>query len=49
MEMNQEIGRILRASTTGFAIGCQVSKLSIPAFGSLVRAQPLAAGKGFTA
>jgi hypothetical protein len=38
---NLEIGRILRASTTGFAIGCQVSKLSIPAFGSLVKALPL--------
>lgn len=38
---NQEIGRVLRASTTGFAIGCRVAQLSLPAFGGLVRAQPL--------
>ncbi len=35
------IGRVLRASTTGFAIGCRVSQLQIPAFGGLVKAQPL--------
>lgn len=38
---NHEIGRILRASTTGFAVGCRVSQLSRPAFGGLVRAQPV--------
>jgi hypothetical protein len=38
---NPEIGRVLRASTVGFAVGCQVSQLSVPAFGSLVRAQPV--------
>jgi hypothetical protein len=38
---NQQIGRILRASTTGFAIGCRVGQLSIPAFGGLVRAMPV--------
>ena len=38
---NQEIGRVLRASTTGFAVGCRVSQLSLPAFGGLVRAQPV--------
>jgi hypothetical protein len=38
---NQEIGRILRASTTGFAVGCRVGQLSVPAFGGLVRARPL--------
>lgn len=38
-----EIGRVLRASTAGFAIGCRVSQLSLPSFGGLVRAQPLAA------
>lgn len=38
-----EIGRVLRASTVGFAVGCQVSQLSLPAFGSLVRAQPIEA------
>jgi len=38
---NQQIGRILRASTTGFVTGCRVSELSAPAFGSLVKAQPV--------
>lgn len=38
---NQEIGRILRASTTGFAVGCRVNQLSVPAFGGLIRAQPV--------
>jgi len=33
-----EIGRLLRAGTTGFIAGCRVSQLSIPAFGALVRA-----------
>jgi hypothetical protein len=37
---NCEIGRVLRASTAGFAVGCRVSQLSIPAFGNLVKAQP---------
>ena len=35
------IGRVLRASTTGFAIGCRVPQLQTPAFGGLVKAQPL--------
>lgn len=39
--MNYEIGRILRASTTGFAIGCRVGQLRRPAFGGLVKAQPV--------
>ncbi len=38
---NLEIGRILRASTVGFAVGCRVSQLEAPAFGSLVKAQPV--------
>jgi hypothetical protein len=33
-----EIGRLLRAGTTGFIAGCRVSQLSVPAFGALVRA-----------
>lgn len=41
MSKNSEIGRILRASTTGFAVGCRVSQLSVPAFGGLVCAQPV--------
>lgn len=41
MSDNHEIGRILRASTTGFAVGCRVGQLSQPAFGGLVKAQPV--------
>jgi hypothetical protein len=33
-----EIGRLLRASTTGFVAGCRVNQLDAPAFGALVRA-----------
>ena len=36
-----EIGRVLRASTAGFAIGSRVNQLSAPSFGCLVKAQPL--------
>ena len=32
-----EIGRLLRAGTTGFVIGCRVSQLDSPTFGGLVR------------
>jgi len=38
-----EIGRLLRAGTTGFVVGCRVSQLDSPLFGGLVRA-PLADG-----
>jgi hypothetical protein len=38
-----EIGRLLRASTTGFVIGCRVSQLDAPEFGALTRV-PLADG-----
>lgn len=38
-----EIGRLLRASTTGFVVGCRVSQLDAPGFGALVRV-PLARG-----
>jgi hypothetical protein len=38
-----EIGRLLRAGTTGFIAGCRVSQLTVPAFGALVRA-PLEKG-----
>ncbi len=37
----QEIGRVLRANTTGFAVGSRVKQLSTPGFGSLVKAQPI--------
>jgi hypothetical protein len=33
-----EIGRLLRAGTTGFVAGCRVSQWAVPAFGALVRA-----------
>ena len=33
-----EIGRLLRAGTTGFVVGCQVSQIESPLFGGLVRA-----------
>ncbi|RPI35203.1 MAG: hypothetical protein EHM70_00400 [Chloroflexota bacterium] len=32
-----EIGRLLRAGTTGFVVGCRVSHLNAPSFGGLVR------------
>jgi len=38
-----EIGRLLRAGTTGFIAGCRVNQLDAPAFGALVRA-PMATG-----
>lgn len=38
-----EIGRLLRAGTTGCIIGCRVSQLETPAFGGLVRI-PIGAG-----
>jgi hypothetical protein len=38
-----EIGRLLRAGTTGFIAGCSVSQFEAPAFGALVRA-PLGDG-----
>jgi hypothetical protein len=38
-----EIGRLLRAGTTGFVVGCRVNQLEAPSFGALVRV-PLEAG-----
>ena len=38
-----EIGRLLRANTTGFVVGCRVSQLEAPEFGALARV-PLGAG-----
>ena len=32
-----EIGRLLRAGTTGFVVGCRVNQLESPSFGALVR------------
>ncbi len=36
-----EIGRVLRASTAGFAVGSRVNQLEAPAFGCLVIAEPI--------
>lgn len=33
-----KIGRMLRAGMSGFVVGCQVEKIDVPTFGSLVRA-----------
>lgn len=33
-----EIGRLLRAGTAGFVVGCRVTQLTAPSFGALVRA-----------
>ncbi len=43
MDERIEIGRLLRAGTTGFTAGCSVSQLKSPSLGALVRA-PLADG-----
>jgi hypothetical protein len=32
-----EIGRLLRAGTSGFVVGCRTSQLELPSFGCLVR------------
>jgi hypothetical protein len=40
MSMNDsplEVGRLLRAGTTGFVAGCRVSQLQVPSFGALVQ------------
>jgi hypothetical protein len=39
MELN--VGRIIRSSTTRFAVGCQVLRPQVPAFGSLVKVRAL--------
>lgn len=41
---NLQVGRVLRASTRGFVIGCEVLRPDIPAFGSLVRAEGVTPG-----
>ncbi|MBS1250532.1 MAG: hypothetical protein MAG431_02126 [Chloroflexi bacterium] len=38
MTTSIEIGRMLRAGTTGFIVGCRVDQLDVPQFGGLVRA-----------
>jgi hypothetical protein len=41
---NLRVGRVLRAGTRGFVIGCTVMRPDIPAFGSFVRAEGQAPG-----
>ena len=41
---NLQVGRVLRAGTRGFAIGCAVMQPDIPAFGTFVRAEGLRPG-----
>jgi hypothetical protein len=41
---NLRVGRVLRAGTRGFAIGCAVMQPNIPAFGSFVRAEGQVSG-----
>jgi len=35
-----EIGRLLRAGTTGFVAGCRVSQFTVPSLGAIVTAKP---------
>jgi hypothetical protein len=39
-----EIGKLLRAGTTGFVVGCRVTQIDTPTFGALVKAP---AGDGY--
>jgi hypothetical protein len=39
--MELEVGRIIRSSTTRFAVGCQVLRPQVPAFGSLIKVHAL--------
>jgi hypothetical protein len=39
--MEIEVGRIIRSSTTRFAVGCQVLRPQVPAFGALVKVRAL--------
>ena len=43
-EKNLQVGRVLRAGTRGFTIGCAVMQPDIPAFGSFVWAEGLTPG-----
>lgn len=44
-DRNLQVGRVLRASTRGFALGCAVMQPDIPAFGSFVRADGQSSGE----
>jgi len=42
-----QIGRLLRASTTGCVVGCRVTQIEAPAFGGLVRIPLDGGGSGY--
>jgi hypothetical protein len=44
MKKSLQIGRLLRASTSGCMVGCRVTELDVPEFGGMVRV-PMAAGE----
>jgi hypothetical protein len=44
-DRNLQVGRVLRAGTRGFSIGCAVMQPDIPAFGSFVRVQGQTSGQ----
>jgi hypothetical protein len=44
-DKNLQVGRVLRAGTRGFSIGCAVMQPDIPVFGSFVRVQGHASGQ----
>jgi hypothetical protein len=43
--MEIEVGRIIRSSTTRFAVGCQVLRPQVPVFGALVKVSALGDGE----
>jgi hypothetical protein len=43
--MEIEVGRIIRSSTTRFAVGCQVLRPQVPVFGALVKVPALGDGE----
>lgn len=43
--MEIEVGRIIRSSTTRFAVGCRVLRPQVPAFGALVQVRALDGGE----
>jgi hypothetical protein len=43
--MEIEVGRIIRSSTTRFAVGCQVLRPQVPVFGSLVKVRATGDGE----
>lgn len=39
--MESQVGRVIRSSTTRFAVGCQVLRPDVPAFGAMVKASAI--------